>query len=111
MLHPKKQHPRAQDGHQTRAGHPALRHPPVLLDGWTLYPPGFAPFLRAPIAAAAGWMHTLFAAVLLAASGNPRGPDDSDPQPLHRPGGAPRPVTSSGRPSSSDSSRPTTDPP
>jgi hypothetical protein len=36
---------------------------------WTLYPPGFAPYLRRPLFALSGWVHTLFAAAWAAAHG------------------------------------------
>lgn len=43
---------------------------------WTLYPPGFAPFLRRPITSARGWVNTLFLAAWAAAHGEVAWPRD-----------------------------------
>lgn len=77
--------------HSTRQRKTGIGHDLVVLRCathrccWTLYPPGFAPFLRAPLTAPAGWMHTLFAAVFFAASGQPAWPRQ------RRPAAAPSP--------------------
>lgn len=71
--------------HSVRVRKMGINHPLVVVRCvthgrcWTLYPLGFAPFLRAPLTSTAGWMHTLFAAVLLAASGQPAWPRQQRP--------------------------------
>ncbi len=52
---------------------------------WTLYPPGFAPYLRRPLFSASGWLNTLFAAAWVAAHGLPAWPRVQRQSRLRRP--------------------------
>lgn len=66
--------------HSTRVRKTGIAHALVVLrcethgSCWTLYPPGFAPFLRRPLSASAGWAATMFWAVLMGASQAPAWP-------------------------------------